>query len=499
MTSTRPASVYHPSSPSSRGTTELGGERSGANGYATRRRGFEPLRRGAARGARGLLAILGASTVVIAGLALASAAPAGATAPRVLAIRFGPDLEVNPVTQSYLNHELDEAARHYDAAVIELDTPGGLSASLRAIYQKELALKVPVIVYVSPSGARAASAGVWIAEAGDVLALSPVSNIGSSTPIDSSGANISSDLRRKVINDAAASLRALAATHERNTAWPVLAVTKASNLTAQQALRMHVIDTIAPTLPQLLRQLEGYRTKDTQRPFTLHLAGAEITTVSPGLFTRFLNTLIDPNLISILFLVGIVGLVFELFHPGAVLPGAVGAVSLSIALFGFAILPLSWAGLALVVLGAALLVIDLHAVTHGVLTVAGLICLGVGLPLLYRNAPPPYHVNTGLVVGLGLAIASFWVFATSKGIAARRAPVQMGPQTLVGSRGEMHSDAFAFVNGELWHAHSSDGSQLRPGDPIEIDAVDGLELAVTPIRDRTTAAQPINAAPTERT
>jgi membrane-bound serine protease (ClpP class) len=219
--------------------------------------------------------------------------------------------------------------------VIVLDTPGGLSSSLRAIYQRELSLTVPVIVYVSPNGARAASAGVWISEAGDVLAMSPISNIGSSTPINSTGANIGSDLRRKVINDAAASLRSLAATHKRNTIWPVLAVTKASNLTAQQALHMHVVDAIAPSLPALLRRLDGYRTKDPQRAFTLHLAGAQITTVSPGFSTRFLNTLIDPNLISILFLVGIAGLIFEVLHPGVVLPGAIGAVSLIIALFGF--------------------------------------------------------------------------------------------------------------------------------------------------------------------
>ncbi len=419
--------------------------------------------------------------------ALLGVAPAAAATPRVLAIRFGPDLEVNPVTKDYVNHQLGVAEKHYDAAVIELDTPGGLSSSLRSIYQKELSLKVPVIVYVSPSGARAASAGVWIAEAADVLALSPVSNIGSSTPINSGGGNIGSDLRRKVINDAAASLRSLAATHKRNTAWPVLAVTKASNLTARQALRMHVIDTTAPSLPALLRQLDGYRTKDPQRAFTLHLAGAQITTVSPGFFTRFLNTLIDPNLISILFLAGIAGLVFEVLHPGVVLPGAIGAVSLTIALFGFSILPLNWAGLALVVLGVALLVLDLHATTHGALTIAGLICLGVGLPLLFSNAPAPYHVNTGLVVGLGLAIAAFWVFVTSKGIAARRQPVKTGPQTLVGAEGEVRKGGVVFVNGELWHAHTSDGSQLRPGEPVEVIALDGLELTVIPIRTPATA------------
>jgi membrane-bound serine protease (ClpP class) len=345
-----------------------------------------------------------------------------------------------------------------------------------------------VSVYVSPNGARAASAGVWISEAGDVLALSPTSNIGSSTPIDSGGGNIGSDLRRKVINDAAASLRSLAATHKRNTTWPVLAVTKASNLTAQQALHMHVIDTIAPSLPALLRRLDGYRTKDSQRPFTLHLAGAQIITVSPGFFTRFLNTLIDPNLISIFFLVGIVGLIFEALHPGVVLPGAIGAVSLIIALFGFSILPISWAGIALVVLGVALLVIDLQATTHGVLTIAGLICLGVGLPLLFSNAPPPYRINTGLVSGIGLAIAAFWVFVTGKGIAARRRPVKMGPQTLVGAEGEVRLDGLVFVDGELWRAHTSDGSQLHAGERVEVRARNGLELTVAPFRGPATAA-----------
>ena len=429
-----------------------------------------------------VLTILGPTILVVAAYALLAAAPAGAATPRVLAIRFGPDLEVNPITQNYVNHQLSLAEKHYDAAVIELDTPGGLSSSLRSIYQKELSLKIPVIVYVSPNGARAASAGVWISEAGDVLAMSPVSNIGSSTPINSGGGNIGSDLRRKVINDAAASLRSLAATHKRNTTWPVLAVTKASNLTAQQAHRMHVIDTIAPTLPALLRQLDGYRTKDPQRPFTLHLAGAQITTVSPGFLTRFLNTLIDPNLISILFLVGIAGLVFEVLHPGVVLPGAIGAVSLVIALFGFSILPVSWAGLALVVLGVALLVIDLHATTHGVLTIAGLISLVVGLPLLFSNAPAPYHINTGLVAGIGLAIAAFWVFVTGKGIAARRQPVKTGPQTLVGAEGEVRANGVVFVNGELWRAHTSDGTQLLPGEHVEVKALAGLELTVKPVR-----------------
>jgi membrane-bound serine protease (ClpP class) len=204
---------------------------------------------------RGLLAVVGLSLV------LAGSASAASSQPRVLAIRFGPDLEVNPVTQDYLSSKLKHAAdAGYAAAVILLDTPGGLSSSMKTIYTDELSSKVPVIVYVSPDGARAASAGVWISQAADVLAMAPTTNIGSSTPIDSSGQNLGSDLRRKVINDAAASLTALAATHKRNTTWPALAVRKASNLTAQQALNMHVIDFVAPTLPALQQKLDGYRT-----------------------------------------------------------------------------------------------------------------------------------------------------------------------------------------------------------------------------------------------
>src|SRR5436305_8602585 len=205
--------------------------------------------------------------LLLALVALGVVGPAGASSSqtRVLAITFGPDLEINPVTQGYLTSKLSHAAdAGYDAAVILLDTPGGLSTSMKTSYQAELASKVPVIVYVSPEGSRAASAGVWVSEAADVLAMSPDSNIGSSTPIDSSGKNLGSDLRRKVIHDASASPTALAAVHHRNTSWPKRAVRVASNLTAQQALKMNVIDAIAPTLPALLKQLDGYHTKYAQ-------------------------------------------------------------------------------------------------------------------------------------------------------------------------------------------------------------------------------------------
>jgi membrane-bound serine protease (ClpP class) len=417
--------------------------------------------------------------VALASVAFVGGAAGSSARPRVLAITFGPDLEINPVTQGYLTSKLSQAANDdYDAAVILLDTPGGLSTSMKTIYQAELASKVPVIVYVSPEGSRAASAGVWVSQAADVLAMSPDSNIGSSTPIDSSGQNLGSDLRRKVIHDAVASLEALAQTHHRNTEWPAKAVTVASNLTAQEALKMHVVDTIAPTLPDLLKQLDGYHTKDAQRPFTLHLANAEIVTVKPGFFTRFLNTIIDPNLISILFLLGLVGLVFEVLHPGIVLPGALGAVSMVMALYGFSVLTPSWGGLALVVLGVVLLVVDLHAPTHGVLTVGGLISLGFGLALLFQNEPAAYRVNLWLVLGIGSAIAAFWVFATGKALAARGLPVKTGVEMMVGQRGEVRAAGLVFVDGALWQAQTADASDLVPGEEVEVQAVDGLRLTV---------------------
>src|SRR6185437_8838211 len=192
------------------------------------------------------------------------------------------------------------------------------------------------------------------------------------------------------------------------------------NLTSQEALSQNVIDVIAPSLPALFHKLEGYHTKDASRPFTLHLQGASTTEVSPGFLTRFLNTLIDPNIVSLLFLAGIAGIGFEIFHPGIVLPGALGAVSLLTALFGFSVLPISWTGLALILLGVALLVIDAHVLSHGALTVSGLISLAVGMLLLFHNAPAPYHTSLPLVLSFTIALGAFWAFALSKAVQVRR-------------------------------------------------------------------------------
>jgi membrane-bound serine protease (ClpP class) len=407
-------------------------------------------------------------------LFVAVAAPAhAASTPKVLAIHFTQD--VNPVTQDWLNGQLSHAQSHgYSAAVIVLDTPGGLEESMRKIVQKELALKIPVIVYVSPEGARAASAGVWISEAADVLAMAPSTNIGSSTPIQGNGTNIGSDLRRKVVNDAAASLRGLAKTHGRNAHWADSAVRKASNLTAAEALRMNVIDVVSPSLPVLLRTIDGRVT--TPRHLTMHTAGAQVVDVRPGFFTRFLSTLIDPNIVSLLFLAGLAGLGFELFHPGVVVPGAFGAICMVCALFGFSVLPLSWGGLILVLLGGALLVIDAHVTSHGALTLSGLVAMAIGLTTLFHDSGTPYHTNVWVVVTLTALIGGFWAFAVSKSVAARRAPVRVGPEQIVGLEGVVRPGGNVFVRGELWRVRSDE--TLHEGDRVTVDALDGLTLAV---------------------
>src|SRR5438105_1113910 len=383
-------------------------------------------------------------------VALVFAASANAASkPRVLAIRFS--LEINPVTADYVNHELDRAQKdHYDAAVILLDTPGGLSSSMESIYKKELASKIPVIVYIAPKGAAAASAGVFVSEAADVLAMAPDTNIGSSTPIGQSRGNLRSDPRRKVINHFAAKLRSLAENHGRNGDWADKAVRKASNITEQQALKIHVVDALAPDLPTLLNKIDGRVTIPNH--YKLHTANAQITYVGPSFFTRVLNTLIDPNLIPLLFLAGLIGIGYEVFHPGVVLPGALGVVALVPALFGFSVLPISWAGLALLLLVLALLVLDAHVTSHGALTVSGLFAFVIGAWMLLRNAPAPYHANAWLISSIAVVLGSAWLFAMTKAVQVRRSPVSVGPQTLDGEHGEFRGAGQVFVRGELWRA-----------------------------------------------
>jgi membrane-bound serine protease (ClpP class) len=409
--------------------------------------------------------------------AVAAPPAARAATPRVLAIHF--DEEVNPVTERFVRHQLDRAVdENYDAVVLLLDTPGGLTTSMDAIVRHELASKVPVIAYVAPSGAAAASAGVFLAEAADVLAMAPATNLGSSTPIDLGGGNLGADARRKAVNHYAAKLRALATTHGRNGAWADRAVRSASNLTAGEALRRNAIDIVAPSLPALLERLDGRRT--VPKGFTLHTADASVTHAELSFFGRVLNVLIDPNLLFLLFFAGLGGIAFEVFHPGVVLPGALGAVALIVALFGFATLPTSWAGVILILLAGFLFVVDAHVASHGALTLSGMVSLIVGGLLLFQEAPERYQVSTPLVVAVAVILGGFWAFALTKAVQVRRRPATVGTQTMIGAVGEVRPSGLVFVRGELWTARPLDGRPLEPGQHVRVEAVDGLLLTVAP-------------------
>ena len=382
------------------------------------------------------------------------------------------------MTQGYLTDEIARANKdHYDAVAIVMDTPGGLSDSMRKIVKAELASKVPVIVYVSPNGARAASAGVWIGQAADVLAMAPQTNIGSSTPISLGGTNIQSDLRRKVVNDAAASLIALAAAHGRNAVWAGQAVRKASNLPARQALRKNVIDEIAPTLPALLNKIDGYKT--VPKGIVMHTAGAEITEQKMGLWRRILDFLIDPNLISLMLSLGVLGLVVELWHPGLIFPATFGILCLAIAFYGLDVLPVNWAGLILIAAAFAFWIAELFVVfSHGALTLAGAACFVFGSLLLFQPAGSGYQVSIWVSLAVALTISAFFAFALTKVVQARRRPPSAGPQTIVGAHGRVGRDGLVAVRGELWKVREASGEQLAEGEDVEVLALEGIELVV---------------------
>jgi membrane-bound serine protease (ClpP class) len=419
---------------------------------------------------------------LLAAFAVAAVVPSAyaATPPRVLAVEF--DNDVNPVTADYAVGEIERAnEKRYDAVVILLDTPGGLSDSMKDIYEAELASEIPVIVYVYPDGARAASAGVWIGQAGDILAMAPQTNIGSSTPISVGGEDIQEDLRRKVVNDAAASLRALAREHGRNVEWADAAVRRASNLNAREALAQNVIDVIAPNLPALLNKIDGRTTKP--KGLVLHTAGAQVDYVEMSLWKRILDTLIDPNLIVILLSVGVLGITIELWNPGLILPGTVGAISLVIALFGLQVLPVSWAGILLMLLAAGFFVAETFVVSHGALTLAGAVAFVIGSLMLFDPAGDAYQVSVPVALGVAATMALLVGFAAVKIVQVRRAPVVTGDSELIGQVGVVRQaldpEGFVFVHGELWRARTN-GEPVRPGAEVRIEGLDdGLTLTVS--------------------
>jgi membrane-bound serine protease (ClpP class) len=431
--------------------------------------------------------------VVLALSSLTALAASAAERPKVLAVEL--DNDINPVTQEYLDGQIDRAEDdHYNAVVVVLDTPGGLSSSMRGIVKRFLASTVPVIVYVSPPGSSADSAGAVITMASDLAAMAPQTNIGSSTPIDLGGGNINSDLRRKVINDAAAYVGELAREHGRNVKAARLMVTKASNYGARDAKRIGLVEQISPTLPALLNQVDGLRTpRKPAAPhgFLLHTAGAQVTTVEMTFWQRARDLLVDPNLIALMLSIGLVGLLVELWNPGLIFPGTVGAISLILGLYGLQILPVSLAGVFLMLLAAGFFVADALVTAHGALTLAGAVTFVLGALMLFDPAGAAYQVSLPVAIAIAGTLTLLLGFALSRVVRVARSPALVGTNLLVGTEGVVRQSGMVSLRGELWQAHAADGAPLVPGEHVRVEDVEGLELVVGSVSAPTEEETPV--------
>jgi membrane-bound serine protease (ClpP class) len=410
---------------------------------------------------------------------------------------------IDPATQKWVSSALDDAAsQHAKLAIIRLDTPGGLSDSMRTIIQDMAAAPMPVVVYVSPNGARAGSAGAYITEAGDVAAMAPVTNIGSATPIAIGPNGESQDLSRKIKNDAAAGMRALASAHGRNADLASLLVTQAKNLTAQEALKDNLIDVIAPDQETLLQKLDGFHVQGPKKQ-VLHTSGLEIQNHDMPFVYQVLEILVNPNVAYLLILVGILGLIIEAFSPGLIAPGTIGVISLLLGLYGSFQLPVSLAGVLLLVAGVLMIIGEAHLPTHGILGASGIAALIASGLLLYDTNTSAFEISPVVVVIVGLLLGGGLAVAVQKAVKARREPKRTGWEEMLGTIGEVREPldpvGQVFVQGALWRARlvDADGDDRRAlerGSRVRVESVEGLTLHVSPA-GAAQVAEPSRAGP----
>jgi membrane-bound serine protease (ClpP class) len=390
---------------------------------------------------------------------------------------------VDPVMLEFTKRVLARANDDdYDAVVFEMDTPGGLSTSMDDIVRAIVNSKLPVYVYVAPSSSRAASAGVFITYAADVAAMAPGTNIGSATPINSNGESLPKDLRRKVLNDAVAKITELAKERGRDAKFAEAAIRKADNVGASEALRRNIVNYLADDVPDLLAQSDG----DTVKPkdLSLHLKDAKLDHMDVPLTLRVLKKLVDPNLLFLLFGAGVIGLAFELTHPGVVLPGVAGGVCFLLALFGLSVLPATGAGVALLLLAAALFVGEAVAPGGGAMGIGGAVALLLGALLLFDDSSG-YGVSPALALAVAITMALFFGLVLRKAVQARRMPPTTSGGGMLGMRGVVRRPISAtgrgviFVDGELWQARAA--ADVAAGVPVRVTRVDGLQVEVEPI------------------
>ncbi len=387
---------------------------------------------------------------------------------------------IDPATAGWISSALEDA-REAPLAIVRLDTPGGLDTSMREIVQDIIAAPMPVVVYVSPDGARAASAGMFITEAADVAAMSPQTNIGSATPIALGGGETDEVLGRKVRNDAAAYARALAEGHGRNGDLAERMVRDAVNVTAERAEADGLIDLVARDETALLRALDGFRVEGPKAG-VLDTDGLRVERRDMPLQYEIQQLLVNPNVAFLLLLGGLIGIVFELTAPGLVGPGLFGAVALVLGLYGTAQLPVTAAGAALLLLAAGLLAAELYVASHGVLAAAGITALVAGGLLLFDTGSDALRVSVPIAVAAGGGIGAFTLFAVGKALQVRRLPTRGGSQDLVGHTGTvrvaLEPIGQVLVAGELWRAHASGDAALPAGTSVRVLRVDGLTLTV---------------------
>jgi membrane-bound serine protease (ClpP class) len=438
------------------------------------------------------------TVIAFAGVAVA-VAPALAQAPASgsTGVAYSIQLQatIDPATEKWMGSALDDAANQ-DAklVIIRLDTPGGLGDSMRSIIQDMAAAPMPVVVDVSPNGARAASAGAYFTEAADVAAMAPETNIGSATPIAVSPTGGSQDLSRKIKNDAAASMRALASAHGRNAHLAQLLVTQAKNLTAREAKRDGLIDVIAPTQESLLKKLDGFHVQGPNKQ-VLHTSGLEIENHDLPLTYQLLEILVNPNVAYLLILLGLIGLGIEVFSPGLIAPGTLGVISLLLGLYGSAQLPVTLVGVLRLVFGVAMIIAEAHLPTYGILGVSGVVALIASGLLLYDTNTSAFEVSPVLIVVMGLLLGGSLAFATERAVRARRQPKRTGWEEMIGAVGEVREPldpvGQIFVEGALWRAKltgaNGDRRQLDRGSRVRVESVEGLTLHVSPVGAADTA------------
>ncbi len=416
---------------------------------------------------------------VIAAAALLPLSAAAASARHVEEADLNGD--INTIMASYIQTSVRRAeADRADALLVVVNTPGGISTSMDEIVTSLLNSKVPVVVYVYPSGARAASAGLFVAQAADILAMAPGTNIGSAHPIQATGADLTGDLGAKVLNDAVARVRNLATMHGRNADWAEQAVRKSVNINAEEAVTLHVADLEAPDISTLLSRIDG---REAQRPngtVVFHTAGATVDDFAMPFWQVFLNALIDPTIAALLIIVAGYGIITELSNPGLVLPGVVGGLAAILAIVSLANLPVSIAGALLMLLALVLFIADLKAPTHGFLSVGGVFALLLGMAFLVNTGPIGLGVNPWVSLVTAVLTLGFFAFFIRKVIAARRQPAFVGGDSIVGAVGEAREElapeGLVFVSGALWKATST--SPIPAGSAVRVVGHEGLHLQV---------------------